>query len=1138
MTGASNTTKYLRLVEDEVKSDERAVIVETGGYRHQISLFSDASRSTLGFIAVAKMADTTFQHLLSDVRPNYIFDLRRIPAFSIGGLTRKTVFALFEAYDIQYYDVAGALDIKSARDASSNPRLLVPKIMQILLRRRRPLVGPVLFFVDDEYLDDQFLDGVAEALPHEDDRGWEIAVWDEAPPTLNDLEDRRTIFISHANPQDNDVARWLGARLAAEGYEVWSDITKLIGGETFWDTIESTIREKSACVIVLLSKDGHEKPGVLDEVNIAVATERKLGIDNFVIPVRVDDLPFGEIRANIARKNILDASNNLFEAFKVIVSTLEEMGVPRDTSDTIEHLRKWRAASKAEDPTSNDEEQSLVENAVAITEWPGQIRKLPGGDPNPRFRPDVVRPFLATAPVTGGQLCFGARDELANSLENLGTQSFGSSSVFDGAFDDETLALLGLQWRDARRALSQLVRKSFDELCSTSGMRPYRLASGNLCWFDQVNKDAGNEIQFLDADGKKKRRQLVGRSDKRGVYWHFAIEGHFDQGAQCLRLKSHVVFTENGVDPSLSSAKQHSLRRGFCRSWWNDRWRTLLQAMMFRLSRGNDTLEIPVSPLQSIRVDARLISAGTATPSRKILRFDEPKLEVGFRQQTEDPREGLLLFGPREFERNPKFLRIGVVGAPEGIDLFTRWCKRFRGRVDSGSEVTDNRLVPFPGFDAAFGAEWPDVPIVTKAIPRSDLLNSIRIQERHQAVAKTVGLYVDAIQSLRSSEDVAVDIWFVVVPEEVFVLGRPNSRVPSEIAVAPESVLTKRMASRFSESAPSLFAEDNEIARVFDFHADFRHQLKNRLLEDKEVTQVFRESSIVHSLMNPDEPKEEHGSDDPDLFEDELSDGSNRRMQGALDVHWNLATTSFFKAGGRPWKVTTARPGVCYVGLIFKKDRKQGGKNHCCGAQLFLESGEGVVFKGTPGNWYSEDTHQFHLSKEEATRLIKLAVEAYKEEHGIEPAEMFVHGRTRFNQDELDGFREAVSDQTEITGVRITRTNEVKVFTTGELPVKRGTALRVDDRFGYLWTSGFVEHLGTYQGRETPNPLRVEICGQSTSTIETVMADIMTLTKMNFNSSIFADGFPVSMRFAEAIGDVLMATEGRTIPPLPFRHYI
>ncbi|WP_282128717.1 TIR domain-containing protein [Roseobacter litoralis] len=1135
---SSDNTKYLRLVEDVASPTRVEEAKVEPRFSSQISLFSDASRATLGFIAASKMSDTTFQSLLSDVRPKFIFDLRRIPGFSIGALSRKTVFALFNAYDIQYYDAAGALDIKSARDASSNPKILVPKIMQILLRRKRPLVGPILFFVDDEYLHDDFLDGISATLPHEDDRGWEIVVWDEKPPTLNDLEKRKTIFISHANPQDNDVARWLGSRLAAEGYEVWSDITKLIGGEQFWDTIENTIREKSACVVVLLSKDGHEKPGVLDEVNVAVSTERRLGIENFVIPMRIDDLPFGEIRANIARKNIIDASSNLFEAFKVLGKTLEEMNVPRDSNEVSETLRRWRTLAQEQETERFDEEPKLVENAVRITSWPDQIRKLLGTNPVPQFKPDIVRPFLATAPVMGGQLCFGGREELLNAVAGLNTQTFGASSIFKGKFDAESLELLGLKWHEARRALTQIVRKSFDEFCHSSGLAPYQLASGKSCWFEPLSKDPGNEVQFIDIDGKRKRRSIVGRSDKRGVYWHFAVEGHFDHNTQCLRLKSHVVFTEDGLKPIESSAKQHSLRRGFCRSWWNDRWRTLLQAMLFKLSQGEENFELPVSPFQVLEVEARLVEAGVPESRGALIHFPEPKLEVGFKQQTEDPREGLMLFGPRDFERNPKVLRIGVVGAPEGIELFDRWCKKFRGRVDSGAENISNRLVPFPGFDAAFGAEWPESPLVTKAIPRADLLNSIRIQERHQAVAKTVGLYVDAIQSLRTNDDIDVDIWFVVVPEEVFVLGRPNSRVPSDIAVASESILTKKMASRFSDAAPSLFAEDNEIARVFDFHADFRHQLKNRLLEDKEVTQVFRESSIVHSLADPNESNNEKPGDDPELFEEELSDGSGRRMQGALDVHWNIATTSFFKAGGRPWKVSTARPGVCYVGLIFKQDRRKGGNNHCCGAQLFLESGEGVVFKGALGPWYSKESHQFHLSKTEAKRLIGVAIEAYRDEHGIDPSEMFVHGRTRFNHEELEGFQEAAGDKTEITGVRITRTNEVKIFTSGDLPVNRGTALLVDDRLGYLWTSGYIDHLQTYQGRETPNPLRVEICGRSSSTIETVLADIMTLTKMNFNSSIFADGFPVSMRFAEAIGDVLMATEGRKIPPLPFRHYI
>ena len=58
------------------------------------------------------------------------------------------------------------------------------------------------------------------------------------------------------------------------------------------------------------------------------------------------------------------------------------------------------------------------------------------------------------------------------------------------------------------------------------------------------------------------------------------------------------------------------------------------------------------------------------------------------------------------------------------------------------------------------------------------------------------------------------------------------------------------------------------------------------------------------------------------------------------------------------------------------------------------------------------------------------------------------------------------------------------------------------------------------------------------TTIETVVSDIMMLTKMNFNSCVYADGIPVTMRFADAIGDVLMTAKDTKVPPLPFRYYI
>jgi len=102
----------------------------------------------------------------------------------------------------------------------------------------------------------------------------------------------------------------------------------------------------------------------------------------------------------------------------------------------------------------------------------------------------------------------------------------------------------------------------------------------------------------------------------------------------------------------------------------------------------------------------------------------------------------------------------------------------------------------------------------------------------------------------------------------------------------------------------------------------------------------------------------------------------------------------------------------------------------------------------------------------------------------------------------------------------------------------RGTAYCEDDRAAYLWTKGFVPRLQTYPGRGVPNPLRIDIV-RGDADLETVLNDVMALTKVNYNSCIFADGIPVTLRFAEAIGEILTAGPStETIPPLPFKMYI
>jgi hypothetical protein len=63
------------------------------------------------------------------------------------------------------------------------------------------------------------------------------------------------------------------------------------------------------------------------------------------------------------------------------------------------------------------------------------------------------------------------------------------------------------------------------------------------------------------------------------------------------------------------------------------------------------------------------------------------------------------------------------------------------------------------------------------------------------------------------------------------------------------------------------------------------------------------------------------------------------------------------------------------------------------------------------------------------------------------------------------------------------------------------------------------------------------ICGAQP--IEQVLKDILALTKLNYNTCQYGDGSPVTLRFADAVGEIL--TAGPVQPnssPLPFKFYI
>lgn len=508
----------------------------------------------------------------------------------------------------------------------------------------------------------------------------------------------------------------------------------------------------------------------------------------------------------------------------------------------------------------------------------------------------------------------------------------------------------------------------------------------------------------------------------------------------------------------------------------------------------------------------------------RLIHLPEPALEFRYDQALEDPRDGLTLFGP--LDEAPHYgVRAGVIGSKEGIERFKRWAEEIQGPIGLFSD-DDARLrngfarPPFPGFEAVFRVPWHIDRLATLEVDPKELALAVRLEDSYQRVYTAVGIYADAILAFKQREDVQVDIWFVVVPEEVYRFCRPQSIVPKVERVKTEGKMSRRFAQRLS-TAPALFGELNRDAVPYQYEPQFHNQLKGRLLGHGVTTQVIRETTIAYK-----EFRKANGLLVRDLAV----------MESA--IAWNIATATFYKTGGRPWKLAKVRDGVCYLGIVFKQDDREGKRDWaCCAAKMFLDSGDGIVFRGALGPWYSPETDDFHLSRPAASELMKVALEAYKAKCQVLPKEVFVHGKVRFNSEEWGGFRQAAGQDVKLVGIRIRKDPTLRLYKMDKNAALRGLAYVRDRWNAYLWSRGYSPRIRTYAGREVPVPLLVEIC-KGEADIEVVLADIMALTKLNYNSCIFADGLPVTLRFAEMVGEILTAGPVQGVPPLPFRHYI
>lgn len=493
--------------------------------------------------------------------------------------------------------------------------------------------------------------------------------------------------------------------------------------------------------------------------------------------------------------------------------------------------------------------------------------------------------------------------------------------------------------------------------------------------------------------------------------------------------------------------------------------------------------------------------------------LDEPKLQFRYGQELSAPHQGLSLFGPFDSDSpsHPRKIIYAVVGAPEGLDLFRDWSRAMQCAHFDADERKARLWPPFPGFGAIFGCEWPTAFSQTYSLDRQAVINASRLADQDKRTFKVVELYLESITTAQKRDE-SIGVFVCIVPDEVWVNCRSKSRVSEPIGQA----LGYRERHARRQGQTHLF--DAYDPSQYLHSPDFRRQLKARAMSIGIPIQIVRESTLRMSDTN-------------DLAE--------RGLTPVTDRMWNLSTTLFYKSGGKPWKLAAARDGVCYIGIAFRRTgTKDKDRTACCAAQMFLDTGDGIVFLGESGMWYSPEAKQCHLSGDAANRLLKGVLETYAQLDGRALTEIFLHSRSTIDEAEFEGYQAACPPGVRIAGVRVKPEQYgIRLYRPGNWPVIRGTFLAAGRRTGFLWTTGFKDSLGTYDGWDTPIPLRIDI-QHGEADIEQVAKDVLALTKLNYNSCRLGDSQPVTVGFSDAVGEILVSNPSITRRSPLFKFYI
>lgn len=455
----------------------------------------------------------------------------------------------------------------------------------------------------------------------------------------------------------------------------------------------------------------------------------------------------------------------------------------------------------------------------------------------------------------------------------------------------------------------------------------------------------------------------------------------------------------------------------------------------------------------------------------------EPLLCFADGQQHIDPKLGISNFGPKSYrpmKRHPSVVRVGFIGSAETVEVAKQWIEKSAQGVEG-----DEKHPAFPGYqkDRGFFSELVFDQAWIGQLNRAEIEDVLKIKSERDRFEATVKL-------LESKLDL---------------LSRKDQPPEYIVVTLPDQLIKKCRVADYN---------DSELGET---HRDLRRAFKSMAMKYRIPTQ---------------------------LSELETFDG--RDKDHPSKIAWNFFTGLYFKAGGFPWGPVGLQPGSCYIGVSFYRPLGSTlSTMQTSLVQAFDEHGDGLVLRGHEFSWDAkkEGTKSPHLTEEQAIKLVDLVLTKYQEEMGQLPKRVVVHKTSRYWPAERSGFEQALRKYVnQYDLVALIPQNTVRLLIANKYPPLRNTRFTVEN-IDYLYTTGFIAELNQFHGMHVPSPIQIaDHIGYDTPR-ETLLKEILILTKMNWNSSRLGGLLPITIKFSQLVGDIMREIPADREPLTNFKFY-